>query len=163
MFTQSDDSRVTETVEIALRSIEAPVESFRIFPVENVWETTHGKCLELPEFHMFCPLSFCRFHVQSDMRDKSIRKQISGTDTCVLRLAHNNPHTLDEVGRILGFTRERSRQIELKALERTGKRLTLMGVLSPQVVNSPKIARNVADSYCRHMGSQYRMSAGGCG
>ena len=104
MFTESDDSRVTETVEFALRSMEiVPLESFRIFSVENVWEVTYGRCLGLPEFQTSCPLSFCRFHVQSDMRDKSIRKQIPGTDTCVLRLAHNNPHTLDEVGQIFGL------------------------------------------------------------
>lgn len=157
MFTQSIDFRVTETVEFALRSMGiVPLESFRIFSVENVWETTYGRCLRLPEFQMSCPLSFCRFHVQSDMRDKSIRKQIPGTDTCVLRLAHNNPHTLDEVGQIFGFTRERSRQIELKALERANKRLTR--ALSEQEAKLHAFARDVTGAQQKRV-----MSAGGCG
>ncbi|MFY3742456.1 sigma factor-like helix-turn-helix DNA-binding protein [Anaeromyxobacter sp. Red801] len=39
-------------------------------------------------------------------------------ETCALDVADRGPLTLDEVGKILGVTRERVRQIEVAALEK---------------------------------------------
>jgi DNA-directed RNA polymerase sigma subunit (sigma70/sigma32) len=36
-------------------------------------------------------------------------------------LCGREPKTLEEIGRVLGFTRERVRQIELQALQRLGR------------------------------------------
>ena len=44
-------------------------------------------------------------------------------DVIVLRygLCGREPKTLEEIGRVLGFTRERVRQIEIQALQRLGR------------------------------------------
>jgi hypothetical protein len=44
-------------------------------------------------------------------------------ETCSLDVADRGPHTLEEIARLYGVTRERIRQIEEKALERLRKRL----------------------------------------
>jgi hypothetical protein len=148
------DSKVTETAEASLRMLAHSMENqmgidsnipesvYRILPVENFWEITRGKCIDLPEFQLSCPLARCRFHVQSGMQAKAISKQIPGTDTCVLRVSAGNPHTLEEVGQIFGFTRERSRQIELKALFRIGVNLSHMGVISRSQVQPRRIVQH---------------------
>jgi hypothetical protein len=41
--------------------------------------------------------------------------------TCVLKLARLGPFTLEEIGHILGVTRERVRQIEAKGLEKLAR------------------------------------------
>jgi DNA-directed RNA polymerase sigma subunit (sigma70/sigma32) len=45
----------------------------------------------------------------------------SSTESCVLDVADRGGATLDQVGQILGITRERIRQIEAKALRRLTK------------------------------------------
>lgn len=136
------DSKVTETAEMVLRSLtqlsgvmmgidrNIPESEYRNFLVENVWTITWGGCLSLPEYQSSCPFSYCRFHVQSGMQSKAINKQSPRADTCILRVAVDNPHTFDEVGRMFGVTRERARQIELKALFQIGVNLSRMGVIS---------------------------------
>ena len=47
---------------------------------------------------------------------------------CALEVADDGPHTLQQVARRLGVTREWIRQIEAKALDRFSKRATLMGI-----------------------------------
>ena len=43
-------------------------------------------------------------------------------------LVGREPNTLEEIGRVLGFTRERVRQIELQALQRLGRLREMEGV-----------------------------------
>lgn len=147
------DSKVTEIAEMALQALarssgvmmgidrNIPEFEYRSFPMENVWAITQGGCLSLPEYQSSCPFSYCRFHVQNGVQAKAISKQIPGTDTCVLRVAAGNPHTLEETGQVFGFTRERSRQIELKSLFRVGVNLSHMGVISRSQVKPRRIVR----------------------
>lgn len=147
------DSKVTEIAEMALQALarssgvmmgidrDIPEFECRNFPMENVWAITQGGCLSLPECQPSCPFNYCRFHVQNGLQAKVIAKQISGTDTCVLRVAAGNPHTLDETAQMFGVTRERIRQIELKALFRMGMNLSYVGVISRSQVKLRRIVQ----------------------
>lgn len=79
----------------------------------NVLQETGGACLRDPGP---CSLTLCRYHgddaVQVDVRE---RQDLS--EPCGIKLARRGPMTLDEVGRVCGWTRERSRQVEMSALK----------------------------------------------
>ncbi len=46
----------------------------------------------------------------------------SMADSCSLDVADRGGATLEEIGKIMGFTRERSRQLEVKALRKIGQK-----------------------------------------
>lgn len=63
-----------------------------------------------------CELS-CRHNLVADNELLSSTFRV----TCALKLAQLGPFTLEEIGHILGVTRERVRQIEKKGLEKLAK------------------------------------------
>ena len=70
-----------------------------------------------------CPYITCRYHLWSEV---SRRREELPDDSCVLDLAETGPRTLDEVGDLLGVTRERIRQIQARALRKLWRRRWLL-------------------------------------
>ena len=58
-------------------------------------------------------------------------EQFPCTETCVLDMADTGPKTLKEVGDFLGFTRERARQLEEKAIEKLARRAPFILKMNP--------------------------------
>ena len=69
---------------------------------------TRGDCLAGPRP---CPWTGCRYHLASDVRGPL-------SESCALDVAGRGGATLEEVGNLLGVSRERIRQIEGTALEK---------------------------------------------
>lgn len=72
-----------------------------------------------------CPYVRCRYHLAIDYKpDTGSFKVLKGWDdgrgACALDLAEDGEHTLEQVGALTGVTRERARQIIIKALIATG-------------------------------------------
>jgi hypothetical protein len=102
--------------------------------------TWYGECVarglgaETP-----CPYVSCARHAALDVDDAGTIRLAwpdgeGGIDidampvTCTLRAADDGPATLDEVGAVLGITRERTRQIEAHALAALDETLRGQGV-----------------------------------
>lgn len=64
----------------------------------------------------------CRYHLAHPDRDG---RPLSATRDCALAVANEGPHTLEEIARILGLTRERVRQIEEAAMAKLERRAAL--------------------------------------
>lgn len=91
---------------------------------------TRGECpVERP-----CPYAGCRYHLYTEVTDCGslvIFKHLEVwemDETCALDVAERGGRTLEEVGLVMGLTRERVRQIELDALARVKAALTEIGL-----------------------------------
>lgn len=90
-------------------------------PTDDPMPRTRGEC---PPHPVPCPFLDCRHHLWFDRVVENGRvvhvhvTRLYGVEsrTCSLRFAERGPLTLDQVGRILGVTRERVRQIEAEGL-----------------------------------------------
>lgn len=80
---------------------------------------TRGECVNEPRP---CPFVRCRYHLYADVTKSgalkvNFEKEVwELEETCALDVADAGCHTLDQVGKWLGVTRERIRQIECSAL-----------------------------------------------
>ena len=78
---------------------------------------TRGECIDGPRP---CPFVHCRYHLATKVLEGSRQLKVRfiprGEDTCALDVADRGRHTLEDVGALLGVTRERARQIEVSAL-----------------------------------------------
>lgn len=83
-----------------------------------------GACEEGEHFQRPCPFVSCKHHLYLDVSAKTgaIKLNVPDlevwemTETCAIDVAMRGGSTLEEVGEILNLTRERVRQIEVKAL-----------------------------------------------
>lgn len=89
---------------------------------------TRAECVDGPRP---CPHTTCRYHVASGRPDAS----------CALDLADRGERTLEEVGELLGMTREGARLIEKKALGTFVLRAHAIGVVDrlPQFGERPRM------------------------
>ena len=84
---------------------------------------TRGECLDGPRP---CPWAGCRHHIALEVTESGSIKYVFGEDfdwtglehTCSLDVADMGGATLEDVGAVLGLTRERARQVEVIALEK---------------------------------------------
>lgn len=74
-----------------------------------------------------CPWAGCKHHLYLDVDPETGSIKINRPDialedledSCVLDVADRGEHTLEQVGTFLNITRERTRQLEAKALKRS--------------------------------------------
>jgi len=76
----------------------------------DIHEQSRGRCILAPSLRV-CDLCRHALPVQPD-----------GTERCVLVLSNRGPYTLEEIGQMMGLTRERIRQIEQSALRKLARR-----------------------------------------
>jgi hypothetical protein len=93
---------------------------------------TRGECAD---FERPCPYIGCRYHLFMDYTTRGVpdslwwsRDPLRMDQTCCLDIADAGPITLEEVGEMLGLTRERVRQIETMAMLRVQDRFDEMGL-----------------------------------
>lgn len=94
---------------------------------------TRAECMPGGEHHYRpCPFVGCRHHLFIDVTvhgtlklNHAERDLMDLEETCSLDVAALGPNTLEEVGSALNITRERTRQIEVKAVKYVGARRLL--------------------------------------
>lgn len=94
------------------------------YPTDVIRPRTRGDCL--PGGHNACrPCGFvsCRYHLAVDVKPRSgnlvVRQDVEIEDmqeSCALDVADRGGQSLEDVGEIMGVTRERVRQLEASAL-----------------------------------------------
>ena len=84
--------------------------------------TRRSECIDGPRP---CPWVSCRYHLAIDVNPKTRDFKVNqprfpeaSRETCVLDVASRGPLRLEVVGALMGVTRERVRQIEVKALRK---------------------------------------------
>ncbi len=120
----------TSRRQLSLRVLAAGA---AVYPEENYWRPrTRGECanVERP-----CPYVACKHHLYLDVGSSgSIKLNFPDlepdelVETCSLDIADRGGVTLEEVGALMNLTRERVRQLEVRALargERADRRLEL--------------------------------------
>jgi len=114
-------------------------------PARNVYEDTGGQCMRQADT---CTEMECRHHLLNDdgkagcgQRGKpSTRPQVVDC-MCSLVVADRGEHTLDEVGSMMGFSRERARQLEARALQKLAEPLARLGYRRGDVLELLQISR----------------------
>ena len=79
---------------------------------------TRADCADLPRP---CPRTGCRYHLVAERA-----KGLDVGPTCALDVADRGGLPLEEVGAVLGVTRERIRQIEAKAFRHIQRKLAVL-------------------------------------
>ena len=65
-----------------------------------------------------CPWVSCRHHLGVEIQKSGAVRETGASETCSLDVADRGEHTLEEVGVILGMSRQAVQQFERRALAR---------------------------------------------
>jgi hypothetical protein len=113
-----------------------------LFPEDDYWKPrTRAECLDGPRP---CPFVSCKHHLFIDVsaRTGAIKLNFPDleawemTESCALDVADRGGTTLEDVGAIMNLTRERIRQVEVKALAKL-EALSDMSALRDYVDEGP--------------------------
>lgn len=83
--------------------------------------STVPECIT-PSSEAWCSNTECRYHLANRLPGEH---HVEPLRDCALSVANRGPHTLEEVARISGVTREWVRQLEASALEKLADSVTL--------------------------------------
>ena len=116
------DERLQEMVKL-----DGPDDNKRRLPL------TRGGCADVPRP---CPHVGCRHHLYLDLagRRGNVRIAFAGKEpwelehSCSIDVAEVRPRILDEMAAVLGITRERTRQIFERAMERMFEKFQELGI-----------------------------------
>ncbi len=121
MLAAAQTDEIDEVEEPGLSELSRPV--------------TRGDCINAPRP---CPYVGCRHHLWLDIRERSGRLILNHPysepadlvpgQSCSLDVADRGGHTLEEVGILMGLTRERVRQIEVIATMRLRSAMAEAGI-----------------------------------
>jgi hypothetical protein len=114
-------ARTISVKRLSIGDIDSGSERWK--ELEAVRPKTRSECAEGPRP---CPHVSCRHHLYLDVSPKTGAIKLNFPDlevwemsiSCALDVADDGATTLEDVGAILNLTRERIRQLELKALTR---------------------------------------------
>ncbi len=123
--------RTTRPAKVTIAAKRITKEQIRIglllYPEHTPKPRTRGECANLARP---CPFVSCRHHLYLDVAQGGASFTIHDSavevwdmpQSCSLDVAEQGPHTLDTVGLLAKVTRERVRQIEIRALARVRRR-----------------------------------------
>jgi DNA-directed RNA polymerase sigma subunit (sigma70/sigma32) len=111
------------TVSVKRMAEHAPLSKKLSLEVEEIRPKARMECLEAPRP---CPHVSCRHHLYLDVSSKTGAIKLNFPDlevwelpiSCALDVADDGGRTLEDIGEIMNLTRERIRQLELKALSK---------------------------------------------
>ena len=85
-----------------------------------------------------CDLTDCRYHLSGFVHPGRVASiQRDESETCALDVADLGPFTLDEIGSLVGVSRQRVKQIEEKALRKLRIRARAYGLDPRDMVEPP--------------------------
>lgn len=95
-----------------------------------------------------CPYTTCKFNLDQPLekrgRPAGSLPTRDESQTCALDVADQGGHTLEEVGAVMGVTRERIRQIEDKAIRKLRVRAVRFDLDLDSIIHEPRHALDVA-------------------
>jgi hypothetical protein len=109
------------TISVKRMAAHAPLTKKQWAELEAVRPKARSECADGPRP---CPHVSCRHHLYLDVSPKTGAIKLNFPDlepwelgmSCALDIAEDGGRTLEDVGEIMNLTRERIRQLELKAL-----------------------------------------------
>lgn len=93
--------------------------------VPDVRPQDRADCLQGEHAERPCPFVSCKYHLYLDVNDRTGAIKLNFPhlevwemeETCALDVAGRGEHSLEDVGAMANLTRERARQIEVRAVE----------------------------------------------
>ena len=118
-------SRSIRLLRVTRREARAAVERARLLEAEFDRPKKRSECVDAPRP---CPHVSCRHHLYLDVNPQTGTIKLNFPDlevwdlgeSCALDVADRGGTTLEDVGAIMNLTRERIRQVEVKALAKLG-------------------------------------------
>lgn len=122
-----------KTVQVYVRGLADPQRRLELEPRDPEAPRTRGECVDGPRP---CPWVSCRHHLYLDVSPRTGAIKLNFPDlevwemehSCALDIADDGGATLDAVGAAMNLTRERVRQVEMRALRTVRLALARKGI-----------------------------------